>query len=139
MTGRLCIDTSAWHRRGESAVADALIARLDADDVSMCDQVRLEVLYSARSASDYDAIADELRALHVVPCDTTTFERALDVQRALAHVGGLHHRSVTIADLIIAAAAEAVGDVVWHYDEDFDRIAAVTGQPCEWIATRGSL
>jgi predicted nucleic acid-binding protein len=107
--------------------------------MSMCDQVRLEVLYSARSAPDYDAIADELRALHVVPVDARTFERALEVQRALAHVGGLHHRSVTIADLIIAAAAEAVDDVVWHYDEDFDRIAAVTGQPCEWIAPRGSL
>ncbi len=105
----------------------------------MCDQVRLEVLYSARSAPDYDAIADELRALHVVPCDARTFERALEVQRTLAHVAGLHHRSVTIADLIIAAAAEAVGDIVWHYDDDFDRIAAITGQHCEWIAPRGSL
>ncbi len=139
MTGRLCIDTSAWHRRAEAVVGEALIARLDADDISMCDQVRLEVLYSARSAPDYDAIADELGALHAVACDAQTFERALAVQRSLAHVGGLHHRSVTIADLIIAAAAESVGDIVWHYDEDFDRIAAITGQPCEWIAPRGSL
>ena len=65
----------------------------------------LEVLYSARSAPDYDAIAAELSALHAVPCDAQKFERALAVQRSLAHVGGLHHRSVTIADLIIAAAA----------------------------------
>jgi hypothetical protein len=28
---------------------------------------------------------------------------------------------------------------VWNYDEDFDRIAAVTGQPTEWIVARGSL
>ena len=39
-----------------------------------------------------------------------------------------------IADLLIAAASEAAGAVVWHYDADFDRIAAVTGQPTEWIA-----
>jgi len=29
--------------------------------------------------------------------------------------------------------------VVWYYDEDFERIAAVTGQEMEWIAARGSL
>lgn len=44
-----------------------------------------------------------------------------------------------IADLIIAAAAEAAGATVWHYDADYERIAAVTGQPTEWIAPRGSL
>jgi len=25
------------------------------------------------------------------------------------------------------------------YDEDYDRIAEITGQPAEWIAPRGSL
>ena len=61
-----------------------------------------------------------------------------EVQAALAHVGGLHHRSVKIADLLIAASAEEAGHVVWHYDEDFDRIARVTGQQCRWITPRGS-
>jgi predicted nucleic acid-binding protein len=139
VTGHYCIDTSAWHRRANAAVVEAIVAKLEADEISMCDQVRLEVLYSARSALDYDAIADELQSLHAVSCDAESFERALEVQRILAHVGGLHHRSVTIADLVIAAAAEAAGDIVWHYDEDFDRIAAVTGQQCEWIAAQGSL
>jgi hypothetical protein len=54
-------------------------------------------------------------------------------------VGGLHHRSVKIADLIIAAAAEAAGATVLHYDADFDRIAGVTGQAVQRIAPRGSL
>ena len=61
------------------------------------------------------------------------------MQRSLSEIGGLHHRSVNIADLLIAAAAELSGSVVWHYDEDFDRISAVTHQPTEWIAPRGSL
>ncbi len=139
MTGRFCIDTSAWHRSASPEVALMWAAKLHADQLSICDQVRLEILYSARSARDYDSLADELAALHQIPSGEPAFRRALDVQQRLAHAGGLHHRSVKIADLVIAACAEAVGDTVWHYDEDFDRVAKVTGQRCEWIATRGSL
>ncbi|MGI8813882.1 MAG: PIN domain-containing protein [Pseudonocardia sp.] len=46
---------------------------------------------------------------------------------------------VKIPDLLIAAAAEAAGATVWHYDEDFDRIAEITGQPTAWVAPRGSV
>lgn len=101
--------------------------------------MRLEILYSARSAADYDELADELDGLARIPIDGATFARAYVVQRELAHVGGLHHRSVKIADLVIAAAAELSGTVVWHYDEDYDRISAITGQRTEWIAPRGTL
>ncbi|COZ44499.1 Conserved protein of uncharacterised function with PIN domain%2C possible toxin VapC18 [Mycobacterium tuberculosis] len=44
-----------------------------------------------------------------------------------------------IADLVIAAAAELSGTIVWHYDENYDRVAAITGQPTEWIVPRGTL
>jgi len=40
---------------------------------------------------------------------------------------------------LIAAAAEAAGLTVLHYDEDYDRIAAVTAQGASWLAPRGSL
>ncbi len=80
-----------------------------------------------------------LRACPPFRQTASTFERALEVQRLLAHVGGLHHRSVKIADLIIAAAAEAAHVPVLHYDSDYDRIAAVTSQPVQWIAAPGSL
>jgi predicted nucleic acid-binding protein len=39
--------------------------------------------------------------------------------------------------LIIAAAAEANKLTVLHYDADFNRIAATTGQVCEWIVPAG--
>jgi predicted nucleic acid-binding protein len=42
-------------------------------------------------------------------------------------------------DLVIAAAAEAAGLAVLHYDDDYDRIASVTRQPTEWVAPAGSL
>jgi predicted nucleic acid-binding protein len=31
------------------------------------------------------------------------------------------------------------GLTVLHYDEDYDRIAKVTGQPMEWIVPKGTL
>jgi predicted nucleic acid-binding protein len=136
---RFCVDTSAWHRADYPLVAAEWGAKLDADLVSICDQVRLEILYSAQNSQSYEALLLELSALRLLPTGVSVLLRAIEVQRQLAHVGGLHHRSVKIADLIVAASAEAAGDIVWHYDSDFDRIAAITGQPTEWIAPRGSL
>ena len=134
-----CVDTSAWHHSTDATVAQRWRAALEADELAICDQVRPEILYSARAATDYDALVEELTSLHLVPTTAATFERALEVQRLLVHVGGLRHRSVKIADLVVAAAAEAASATVWHYDRDYDRIAAVTGQPVDWIAAPGSL
>ena len=133
----LLADTSVWARRsglGRSPTG-GMPRRLE-DSIAITPMVRLEVLYTGRSARDYVAIDAGLDALHQVPCDEAAFARALGVQQALAQQGGLHHRSVGIADLLIAAAAELAGATVWHYDEDFDRIAEVTGQPTEWIVPR---
>ncbi len=130
---RYCVDTSAWHRSTNPAVAHRWRALLESDSIGLCDQVRLEILYSARSSSDYESLAIELGGLHPIPMDHSTWERALEVQHQLALVGGLHHRSVNIADLLIAASAEHAATVVLHHDHDFDRIARVTGQPTEWI------
>ena len=134
-----CVDTSAWHHAANSEVARDWTRRLERDQLGICDQVRLEILWSARSAEDYEALAEELWALRDIATDASTFQRALEIQRRLAHVGGLHHRSVKIADLVIAAAAEAAKATVLHYDADYDRIANITGQPVQWIVPRGSL
>jgi predicted nucleic acid-binding protein len=40
------------------------------------------------------------------------------VYEQLAIQGGRHHRAVKHPDLLIAAAAEAAGIAVLHYDED---------------------
>lgn len=132
-------DTSAWHRAIHPEVATAWERRLVENSLATCSQVRLEILYSARGADDYQELSAELLALHQLPCGAEQFEKALQTQQALARQGGLHHRSVKIPDLVVAACAEAADAVVWHYDEDYDTIAEITGQPTEWIAPRGSL
>ncbi len=135
----LVADTSAWHRSDHPEVARRWRQELLADRVAATPPMRLEILYSARSAGDLRAIALELDGLAQVPCGERAFARAEEVQRRMGERGGLHHRSVKLVDLLIAAAAEAREATVWHYDEDYDRIAAITGQPTEWIAQRGSL
>ena len=79
-------------------------------------------------------------ALHVqrwVDVTSAVMDRALDVHRMLASAS--QHRHFRLPDLIIAATAELNGATVLHYDADYDRIAAVTGQATEWVAERGSL
>ena len=137
--GRILLaDTSAWHRSGHPEVAAEWRRLLEGDQIATAAPIRLEVLFSAQTARDYDAISLELDALHQLPCDTPALHRALDVQRLLAHSRPLHHR-VAIPDLIIAAVAELTGAVIWHYDRDFEQIAAITGQEVVWIAEPGSL
>jgi predicted nucleic acid-binding protein len=134
-------DTSAWI--WTRVVAGELRKEFDEaiveGAVATCDMVRLELLYSARNASEFRALRRELAALPDCPIAKEQWERALEVYEELAHRGGLHHRAVKHADLVIASAAEAAGVAVLHYDEDFERIAAVTGQPARWLAQRGSL
>lgn len=138
MTGRRALDASVWHRLHLPAIAERVALLVDDDLVSISDQARLEILYSARSDDDLRRLALRLSALPTTPGGHRVWQRAIQVQAMLASQGGLHHRSVKIPDLIVAASAEAAGDVVLHYDEDFDRVAAITGQPVEWVVPRGS-
>lgn len=136
---RYLADTSVWNRGQHPEIRSRWEELILRDEIVVCDQVVLEVLFSAQSAKEYDQAAINFSGFSNAAIDAGVFRRALVVQQRLAHSGGLHHRSVTIADLLIAAAAESLGVTVLHYDEDFDRIAAITGQHTEWVAKRGSL
>lgn len=98
----------------------------------------LEIGFSARNGAEWDRLRAGLTVLAPIECETLQrhLDRARDVQRQLA-AQGLAGRKVP--DLIIAAVAEAARMTVVHYDADFDLIAAVTGQPAEWVTERGSI
>jgi predicted nucleic acid-binding protein len=130
-------DKSALARVSNPAVASRLGPLFIGGDVATCGIVDLELLFSARSSSDYLSILTDRRSLPLVEVGEAGIERGIEVQAALARKG--QHRGVTIPDLLIAAAAEAAGLTVLHYDSDFDRIAEVTGQPVEWIVPQGSV
>ena len=107
--------------------------------VAICDMVRLELLHTARNANEFQELADDLDALPTCPIRESEWKRALWVYRELAKQGGAHQRSVKHPDLLIAAAAETADVPVLHYDEDYERIAKITGQPQRWLAPKGSL
>jgi hypothetical protein len=107
--------------------------------VATCDMVRLELLYSTRNATEFASLRIALDALPNCQIGVDQWQRALEVYQELARQRGLHHRAVRHPDLLIAAGAEAGGIPVLHYDEDYDRIAAITGQEVRWLAPRGSL
>ncbi|MDP8908158.1 MAG: PIN domain nuclease [Chloroflexota bacterium] len=135
-------DTSAWvwsRRRAYPQLRQAFDAALVDGELATCDMVRLELLYSARNAEEFAEIREELAALVDCPTATDQWHRALSVYEQLSARGGAHQRSVKHPDLLIAAAAEAAGITVLHYDEDYDRIAEITGQPTRWLAPAGSL
>jgi hypothetical protein len=133
-------DTSSWsnRQRDESAAADFRERLLDGE-IATCDQVKAELLWSARNADDFADIVTELRALTSLPITEDVWTRAFEVMHEFARQGPLHHRRVKFADLLIAATAESAGVGVCHYDGDFDKIAAITGQPVRPIAPMGSL
>ena len=88
-------------------------------------------------ARDVADIVEERSALPSAPIDASVMDRAVQVAGGLARTG--RHRGAKPVDLVIAATAEAAGLSVLHYDGDYDRIAAVTNQPTEWIAPAGTL
>lgn len=105
--------------------------------LAACQMTALEYLNNAPDPRGYEVLWGALHGHRWIDVDTAAMDRALEVHRELAATS--QHRHFRLPDLIIAAAAELHGATVLHYDADYDRIAAVTGQPAEWLAPRGSL
>lgn len=129
------IDKSALVRLGRSPAAAEWATRIQRGLVGISTMTRLEVGYSARSATALaTALANApLAAMPVEYLTPAIEDRAVEVQRLLAERG--LHRGPSIPDLLIAATAELSGRTVLHVDKDFDLIAALTGQAVERLAS----
>lgn len=79
---------------------------------------------------------EALDAFQPVATTAVHVHRALQVQRLLAERS---QRGRKIPDLLAAAAAEELHVAVLHYDSDFDLIASVTGQHCQWVVPAHSV
>jgi predicted nucleic acid-binding protein len=135
-SGLVLIDKSAWEQMSHHPGAQRRITELVlADRVATCLLATLEGLYSARNADSFDALRAALARRRWLPTTPEVEAAAIEIMAQLAASG--HHR-VPLPDLIIAACAWVHGAHLLHYDSDFERIAAVTGQSQEWVIARGS-
>jgi predicted nucleic acid-binding protein len=131
-------DTSVYVLQGRHAVVRERFAALLAEGrLAACQMTALEYLNNAPDPKGYEVLWEALHSQRWMEVTGEAMDRAMDVHRSLA--GNSQHRNFRLPDLIIAATAECHGATVLHYDADYDRIAACTGQPTEWVAPRGSL
>jgi hypothetical protein len=130
------VDTSVLTRLRLRSVREEIEARANAGELARAGISDLEVGYSARGAAEWDRLMEALEIFELVETTTDQVRRARQVQRMLA---AKRQRGRKVPDLLIAAAAEANDLTVLHYDADFDRISAVTGQRCEWVVPAGSV
>lgn len=135
MSLRWLIDKSALARAGKPQVANVLTRRIEGGLIAVSVVTELEVGFSARSTSDHDDILELIGRLVRIVLPVRVEQTARETQRRLVERG--QHRAVSVADLLVAAVAKEAGLTVLHYDHDFDLIASVTGQPCEWIVPAG--
>lgn len=138
IVARYLLDTSVWHRRRDSAVAERVVPLITSGLVATCSVLDAEALYSTRSPDEYEQVRRDRRdAYEFLPINQEEWDTALEVQRALA--ARSMTRSCGLADLLIAATAQRHQVTVLHYDEDYERIASITGQPVERVVPRGTL
>lgn len=129
------LDSSALTRLHHDSIRYAVEPRAERGELARAGISDLEI-GSARNATEWDQLSEALQAFELVETTADHLHRARQVQRLLA---AKHQRGRKVPDLLVAAAAELHGLTVLHYDADFDQIAAVTGQSCEWVVPAGSV
>jgi predicted nucleic acid-binding protein len=130
------LDTSVLTRLREPAVRALVEPGAERGELARAGISDLEVGFSGRDAAEWDRLTEALDAFELIETSAEHVRRARQTQRLLA---ARHQRGRKLPDLLVAAAAEARGLTVLHYDADFDLIASVTGQPCEWVLPAGSI
>jgi len=85
---------------------------------------KLEILYSARTAAQYDEWDEALSGLRELPITQSICNAAVTAMgRLAAHSDGRHR--VPLPDYLLAACAEEHAIGVLHYDRHFDRLREV--------------
>ncbi|MFE5090686.1 PIN domain nuclease [Streptomyces sp. NPDC056638] len=101
----------------------------------VCGAVEVELLYSARNKIESDWMRRWLTGFDHLPCPDEVRDSVREIQDAAIAKG--NHRAFSLADLLIASTAQRHGVTVLHYDEDYDRIAGITGHPSRWVVEPG--
>ena len=130
------LDTSVVSRLGVAEVRAVVDPLAHTGRLGRAGITDLEVGYGSRNAREWDQDMADLSVFELVETTADHVRRARQVQRLLA---SRSQRGRKIPDLLIAAAAEAAGLTLLHYDNDFELIARMTGQLCQWVVPAGTI
>lgn len=130
------IDTSVVKRLRDPSVRNVIEPLAIVGSLARPTIVDLEVGFSARNTTEWDALIAALDGFAPLPTTAANMRRALQTQRLLAARSQCGRK---IPDLLIAAVAEEHDLSVLHYDTDYDLIAAATGQRTEWVVPAGTI
>lgn len=134
------VDTAVWtwaRDRRFPELAEWFNTEVRSGRVLVCDQIILELVRLAPNESRARELAERLSAFDAVTMPQDIWRTAREVQLDLACSGD--HRRVPPADLLIAATAQRANVPLVHYDQDYERIAAVTRQTHRWFVAHGAL
>jgi predicted nucleic acid-binding protein len=130
------LDTSIVSRLARPEVRAIIDPLTHAGRIGRAGITDLEVGYGSRNAQEWDQDMADLSVFELVETTANHMRRARQVQRLLALRS---QRGRKVPDLLIAAAAEQSELILLHYDNDFELIARVTGQRCQWVVPAGSI
>ena len=121
----ILVDSSAWIeflRDTGSTVCEA-VDRLLAQEVAVCDVVRMEILAGARDESHLANLRRLLARAAMIRTQPTDYEDAAALYRRCRRGGETVRKLV---DCLIASVAIRAGVAVLHQDADFDVLARHT-------------
>lgn len=128
---RYLVDTSAIVMLTNAEVAAVLTPLLEAGEVATCGVIDLALYARVRDPAKLAQIRiHRLAAMHWLATADEDLRRALEIQIHLAEQG---HHPAAWPEMVVAAVAERHGMSVLHCNGVFDEIAAMTGQPVEWV------
>ena len=121
----ILIDTSAWIEflRSTGTPVCNLVDELLAEDIAVCDPVRMEVLAGARDESHLMGLRRLLARAAVIPLQPTDYDDAAALYRRCRREGETVRRLI---DCLIASTAIRAGAPILHNDADFDVLARHT-------------
>jgi len=125
-------------RTHEPGIREQWVVAVEADQIATCSIVTMEMLYSARNASDVAETEMIEASLRQIPLTVSVQRTAIGAVRELAGQGAGAHR-IPPPDILIAAAAQEAGVGVLHYDRHYDKLCKVLNFQSIWIAPPGSL
>ena len=121
----ILVDTSAWIEflRNTGTPVCGLVDELLAEEIAVCDPVRMEVLAGARDELHLLSLRRLLARASVIPTLATDYDDAAALYRRCRRQGETVRRLI---DCLIASAAIRAGIPILHNDTDFEVLARHT-------------